>query len=121
MHDDPLTEPESPSLREQFRAWRKKVNENHTASFWLLLAIILVMALGPKLLPVDQDPRQYALFLGVNLVFFLVVFVRAVYDAAEIASEHIRERERVYRDTLGDQEFARELGRRVRENLDTRR
>jgi hypothetical protein len=97
------------------KAWRES-NRSRPFSFYLLLAIIGVLVLGLQIVHLRDDPRQFAFVLSLLFIFFFAVMVRAIVDFAEITKRHMSEREKVYRTTLGDDEFVSELGRRVSEN-----
>lgn len=94
------------------RRWRRP------ASFWLLLAILAVVVLGVQIVYARDNPKQFAFYLSLLFVFFLVVIARALWDALEIARDHFRDREAVFRSTLGDSTFVRELGERVHSKQD---
>ncbi|MDX9973572.1 MAG: hypothetical protein RBU21_11365 [FCB group bacterium] len=96
----------------------KRLYARRTVSLYLLLALFVALPLGTQMIGAKEDPRRFALFITLHLVFLFVVLVRAVYDIAEIARDHMKERERVYRSTLGEREFARELGERVSRHRD---
>jgi len=91
----------------------RRMNAVRPASFYLLLALFIMMPLGTRMAVLRDDPHKFALFVTLHLIFLFVVLVRAVFDLAEIAKEHFKERERLYGATLGDRTFARELGDRV--------
>jgi hypothetical protein len=94
------------------KVWRD-MSATRPFSFYLLLAILVFTLLGSRVGSLREDPRRYAFFLSLSFIFFLVVLWRALVDAVEIARKHFREQHRLYRSTLGDSEFIRELGRRV--------
>lgn len=98
-------------------AWRR-IHAVRPASFYLLLALFIMLPLGTQMINARENPQRFALFLTLHLVFLFVVLVRAVYDLAEIAKDHFQERERLYRTTLGDRDFARELGEHVSRRRD---
>lgn len=104
------------TLNEHFGlAWRH-ARGRRPASSYLLLAILAVALLGVQFVHIRDDPRKFAFFLSLNFIFFFVVLFRALVDFFEIARDHFRERERLFRTTLGDEEFVEQLGRRVAEN-----
>lgn len=112
-------EPHKPSeiktLWQHFRtAWRR-ASERRPFSLYLLLAILVVVLLGSQIVYVRDDPKRFALFLILNFVFFFVVILRAVVDFTEIVRGHVRARRQVFKNTLGDEAFVSELGRRVAE------
>ena len=89
-------------------------------SFYLLLAMGVVVLLGGQIVYVKDDPKRFALFLALNFTFFLVVLFRAVLDFFEIMRGHFREQKELYRSTLGEPEFTKRLGERVAEREDDR-
>lgn len=98
-------------------AWRR-IHRVRPASFYFLLALFIMLPLGTQMVAAREDPKRLAFFVTLHLIFLFVVLVRAVYDLAEIAKAHFTERERLYRTTLGDRDFARELGRQVSRHRD---
>jgi hypothetical protein len=92
------------------------MNRARPASAYLLIAIVVVLLLGQQIVYVRSDPRRYAFFLSLLFVFFFVVIFRAVIDCVEIAKRHFSEREKLFQTTIGEKDFAAELGRRVAEN-----
>jgi len=103
------------TLGMHFREGLKKANRARPFSFYLLLAIIVVLLLGLQIIHVKENPRQFAFLLSLLFIFFFAVMVRAIVDFGEIAKRHVSKREKLYRTTLGDDEFVSELGRRVAE------
>jgi uncharacterized membrane protein len=95
-------------------AW-KRVHATRPFSFYLILALFAMLPLGTVMIQSRDDPRRFALFLTLHLIFLFVLIVQAAFDLVEIAKNHFKEREKLYRTTLGDREFAEELGRRVSE------
>ncbi|GMV91276.1 MAG: hypothetical protein AMXMBFR82_10540 [Candidatus Hydrogenedentota bacterium] len=97
------------------KAW-KDANRSRPFSFYLLIAIIVVLLLGLQIVHVKENPRQFAFLLSLLFIFFFAVMVRAIVDFGDITRRHMAEREQVFRSTLGDDEFVSELGRRIAEN-----
>ena len=79
---------------------------------------MVVLLLGMPLARDGKDPRRLALFLTLMFIFIAVIAVRALVDFIEILRRRRKERAQIFRSTLGDQEFAQELGRRVAEKRD---
>lgn len=98
-------------------AWAR-VHTTRPASFYLLLAVFVMLPLGTVMIDAREDPRKFALYVVLHLVFLFVVMIRAVYDIAEIGRDHLRERERLMQSTLGESGFIKELGRRVADRRD---
>ncbi len=116
MHTEPSGDPAPcKTLWDHVRTVSAEIRRSRPVSFYLLFAIIAVLLLGAPLLDARSDPRRFAFFLVLYFVFFFAVIVRALLDAFEIIRGHLREQRRLYRDTLGDAEFAENLGRRVRD------
>lgn len=116
MHAQDPNNPERKSLMQHVRAANRKSRTRRPASFYLMFAVLAVVLLGGQFVYVKDDPRRFAFFLTLNFVFFFVVMYRAVVDAAEIFRRNMRDRRDLYKDTLGDEVFVSELGRRVSEN-----
>lgn len=116
---DPTPTHESPvTLRGYLMQALRESNRRRPVSFYLLFAIIAVLILGSQIVYVKDDPKRFALFLSLSFLFFFVVAYRAVVDFFEIVRNHFRERETAFRSTLGDEEFVKELGRRVTKSQD---
>jgi len=92
------------------------MNRTRPASAYLLIAMIVVLLLGYQMVNFRDDPRRFALFLILMFVFFFAVMLRAIIDFFEIARNHVRERGKLFKTTIGEKEFIGELGRRVSEN-----
>lgn len=112
MSESPEIKP-TKTLGEHFAAALRKSRGSRPASFYLLFAIVAVLLLGGQIYFIQDDPKQFAFFLSLYFIFFFVVIFRAILDVFDIARQHIRERERVFSSTIGDPEFAEELGRSV--------
>lgn len=85
-------------------------------SFYLLLAIPIVMLLGLQVVTAWENPKRVALVLSLMFAFFGIVMLRGVMDMFEIARRRFREDRDAFRDTLGDRAFTRELGRRNKQD-----
>ena len=90
------------------------------ASFYLLLAVLIVTVLGLGIIRVRDDPRQFAQYLILLFVFFFFVIARAIMDCMEIWRRSFAERERLYKETLGEDEFVGRLARSVGHRHDSR-
>ena len=88
-------------------------------SLYLLLAIILVLLLGLQMAQYREEPKKFALVLGCMFLFFFFVMVYAVLDAGQIIRGHVKENQKLFRSTLGDEEFLDELRDRVRKNRES--
>ena len=113
-------EPTAPrTLRAHFARAFREMNERRPFSVYLLFAIFIVVMLGSQIVYVRDDPKRFAFFLSLNFIFFFVVMYRALVDFFEIVRKHFREKESIYRDTIGEPQFAKKLGRSVAErNVD---
>ncbi len=92
----------------QSRRWRP-------LSFYLLLAVPIVMLLGLQMAFSLDNPRRFALVLSLLFLFFGVLLVRAVMDLFEIARRRLRDERDSFRETLGEKSFTDALSRRIRE------
>jgi len=122
MSDSPQEPPESSA-----RPWRyyvsraaRNISSWRPASFYLLLAILIVTVLGLGIIRVRDDPQQFAIYLILLFVFFFVVIARAIVDCMEIWRRSFSEHERLYKDTLGEDEFVGKLSRSVEHNHESR-
>ncbi|MCC6486996.1 MAG: hypothetical protein IT364_05805 [Candidatus Hydrogenedentes bacterium] len=93
----------------------KEAHRRRPVSFYLLLAIIVALLLGLQIVHVKENPRQFALLLSLLFIFFFAVMVRAIVDFGDIFRRHLSEHEKVFKTTLGEEEFVSELGKRVSE------
>ena len=121
MSDIPPDVPESAAR--PFRYYVARAAQNlagwRPASFYLLLAMLIVTVLGLGIVRVRDNPHQFALYLILLFVFFFVVMARAIMDCMEIWRRSFSERERLYKDTLGDDEFVGRLARSVEHRHDS--
>lgn len=101
------------SLGERLRVGMRRCVANRPPSFYLLLAMIVMLVLGARIIQVRDDPRQFALFLSLYFIFFFVLIFRAVFDAFEIARDHFRKKEGLFRETFAADGFADRLGSSV--------
>jgi len=98
-----------------FRAGLRKANAQRPTSFYLLLAIPVVLVLGARLGALRDSPKQFAFYLGLFFIFLFAILLGAFVDLIEIVRRHFTEHEQIFRSTLGDEEFAAQLGERVSE------
>ena len=85
-------------------------------SFYLLLAMVVMLVLGGQIVYVKDEPKKFAIFLSIYFLFFFVLIFRAVLDAFEIARDHFRKSEGLFRDTFAEDGFSERLGERVAES-----
>ena len=109
-HDD-----EDRSLGSHFSRAMRRARDRRPFSVYLILAMFAVVLLGAQIAFVRDDPKRFALFLSLNFIFFFVVMYRAIVDALEIFRRHFRARENLYQETIGEESFVSELGRRTSE------
>lgn len=83
-------------------------------SFYLLLAIIVMLLLGVNGFRDLDDPRRLAFSLTVFLVFFGAVVYRAMIDGVDIARKHLREEGSLMKDVFERDDFAETLHERVK-------
>lgn len=117
---DPVNDPPN-SLWGHFKEGFRRQNARRPVSFYLMLAIIAVLLLGLQLAHY-RDPGtawKFALVLSAMFVFFFVVLWRASIEMVEIIRRSYREERELYTSTLGNREFAEELGKRVAEHAST--
>jgi hypothetical protein len=113
MNPDLDRPPASKTLWEHLcRAWGR-FHSGHTVSLFLLFAIVVVLLLGTQIVHLQDNPKGFALVLILMFVFFFVAIFLAVLEIVDIRRRHFSERERLYRMTLGEEEFLRELRSRV--------
>ncbi len=103
------------SLGSYFSRAMKRARDRRPFSVYLIFAMLAVVLLGVQVVFVRDDPKRFALFLSLNFIFFFVVMYRAIIDAFEIFRKHFRERENLYQETIGEDSFVSELGRRASE------
>jgi hypothetical protein len=89
------------------------VRRRRPVSYFMLLAIPVVLLLGLQLAMHRDDPRRFAMVLSLLFAFFGFALLHAVLDLFAIARKRLRDERDVYRSTLGASDFSRELGRRV--------
>ena len=102
------------SLGEHFSTALRRTNKARPRSFYLLLAVLAFVMVAPALAKNLQDPYTLFTFVTLNLVFFYLVVVFAIRDFRRIVRSYVVESQDVYRSTLGDRSFAKELGQRVK-------
>lgn len=100
------------------KVW-KDLSRGRPASFYLLLAIIVVMVLGLQIAQYRDDPKRSVFVLCCLFVFFFAVMVFAVLEAGQIVRRHLHDKRELWRSTLGEEQFLAELGKRVRQDRDS--
>ena len=84
-------------------------------SFYLILAIILMLVLGAPGFADLDDPRKLAFTMVVFLIFFGAVVYRALIDAFDIARKHYREGATLISDVFERDGFAQQLHEKLAE------
>lgn len=82
-------------------------------SFYLILAIILILVLGVKGFSELHDPKRLAFMMVIFLVFFAAVMYRALIDAVDITRKHYREEGSLMNEVFDRDDFAQDLRQRV--------
>lgn len=119
MNDDPLYN--LPPIRTFWQhIWQgiRRWHANRPTSFYLLLAMPVVLLLGVQLARSHNDPKKFFLFLALLFTFFLVVLLRAIVDFIEITRKHLAEQKRVFRATLGEADFLETLKKKNHSDTD---
>ncbi len=104
----------SPTLGEHIRTALRRSHAWRPTSFYLLLAVPVVLYLGADMFRHPDDPYRFALGLGMLFIFFGVLLLRAVLDIFEIVRKRMHAENDNWRKTLGEQDFINELGDRVK-------
>jgi membrane protein implicated in regulation of membrane protease activity len=103
-------------LGDYVRDARRRIRRSRPLSFYLLLLMALfVVVAGVTAGDLRANPQAFFWFLAIHFVFFLGVMVLAIRDCGRILRRYVRERHEVYPSTLGDVDFARDLGERVKD------
>ncbi len=103
---------ELPSLKTFWIYLKEGLKRSHArrpVSFYLLLAMPVVLLLGANITQSMDSPKRFVFYLSALFVFFLVVLHRALVDFLEIARNHFHESESVFKKTLGEREFIDQL------------
>ena len=115
-HDEQPPAPKS--LRDHFRKGLRESAGRRPVSFYLLVAILVMVLLGAPYFAGSESPGKFAFFLILNFIFFFVVTARAIIDFIEISKKHFSESHKLYADTLGEKEFVEKLGKNVSKHRD---
>jgi len=111
--DEPITY--ARSLRDHFRDGVKAAHKRRPTSFYLLLITPLVLLLGLRMAQHRDDPLYFASILTLLFVFCGIVLLLAVFDIFAISRRTLREHHNTFRETIGDEQFYRDLATRVAE------
>lgn len=104
------------SLGERLWSGMRSSAKSRPVSFYLLLAMIVMLFLGARIVQVMDDPKQLVLYLSLYFFFFFVLIFRAILDAFDIARDHFRKKEGLFRETFAADGFADRLGSSVARN-----
>lgn len=104
------------SLGERFWSGLCVAAKSRPVSFYLSFALIFMLLLGVRIFRVMDDPKQFVLLLSLYFVFFFVLMFRAILDAFDIARDHFRKKEELFRETFAADGFADRLGSSVARN-----
>ncbi len=96
----------------------REANRRRPRSFYFLLAAPIVLLGGVHMVQYRDQPLRFALILALLFVFFGVILIQAIMDLFEISRRHYAERKQSFVETLGEQDFIQELGKRVKDKTD---
>jgi len=96
---------------------RKKEDFFRPVSIILLAAIVVVVLMGLNYVFVKDNPERFAGFLMMNFLFFFIAVVLAIDDIVRIITASVKQRNEIYSDTLGDQEFCEQLREEVHRHM----
>lgn len=105
--------PYARTLREHLRDGLKAAHKRRPTSFYLLLLTTVVLLLGLRMAQYRDEPLYFAGMLTLLFVFCGVVLFLAVLDIFEISRRSLREHHNAFRETLGQEDFYRDLSTRV--------
>ena len=108
----------SPSLWERLKAGFIEAHRRRPLSFYLLLLIPLVLALGAHIFRTPLSAKHFTLMFSLLLAFLWLISAWAVSDFFALWRRHRAEQRAAYLETIGDPDFAARLGSRVRSRLD---
>ncbi len=98
---------------------QRRIAEHRPTSFYLLLAIVVVLLLGLQIAEYRDNPARSTFVLGLLFIFFFAVMVFAILEAGQIVRRSLREKRELWQSTLGEEAFLSELSKRVREHRDS--
>jgi uncharacterized membrane protein len=113
MENDHDAIPRQKTLWTHVRTVLARMRASRPASFYSAFAIVIVLLLGLQLGNLKDNPARYAFVVAMMCLFFFVIAVRAIFDVGELIRKHFAEHQKVFKTTLGDEEFAARLGERV--------
>jgi hypothetical protein len=104
----------SPTLWERLKAGFIAAHKRRPLSFYLLLIVPVVLFLGAHIFHYRTSPQHFTLMVTLMLVFFWLISVWALNDFFALYRKHRAEKRALYLETIGDPDFAEQLGRQVR-------
>jgi len=104
------------SLWERLKEGFIQAHRRRPLSFYLLLLIPVVLLLGAHMAAYRDAPRRFWFVLTLMLVFFWLISVRALNDFFALYRQHRADKRALWMETIGDRDFAEQLGDRVRRN-----
>ena len=93
-----------------------QAQKQRPVSFYLIIAMIVLLLLGAPLFHWADDARSLAFIMTLYLTFFLVIICRAGVDMLDIYKANIREHNRLLHDIFEKDGLARRLGEQVQKN-----
>lgn len=101
------------TLREHLWYGFKQAHKRRSISFYMLVLMPVVLMLGLQMAELRDQPWRFAGVLTLLFLFCGVVLCLAVADIFRGIRIHLREHHAAFRDTLGDEEFFKELSDRA--------
>ena len=107
-HED--TDPKSTkTLGEYFQEGLRKRNKARPFSFYLLIAILIVVVLSSQMMLSLNNPKRLFFMLALDFVFLFAVLVGAIVDFFDISKRHFSEKEKLFAETFGHEDFVSEM------------
>lgn len=88
------------SLGEIFLTVLNRRRKGLPTSFYLLIAIPVVLVLGARMGYLQDDPRKFFLILSLMFLFFGVIFFRAILDMFDLIRKNVLGTRDIYKDTF---------------------
>ena len=116
-HED--AEPKSSkTLGEYFREGLRKRNNARPFSFYLLVALLIVVVLSSQMVFSLDNPKRLFFMLTLDFVFLFAVLVGAIVDFFDISKRHFSEREKLFSETFGQEDFVSEMRNGIKDQND---
>ena len=84
-------------------------------SIILLAAIFTMLLLGLSYYYIRKSPDKLAYYLIAQFVFFFLVTILAIDDAVKLYDHYIERKRAIYKETVGEESFRKELERKEAE------